>query len=85
MVPHWTCKSKLSTSNQIKEIANIDTLESTSHKEVRSWQILKSEQDTCRVVETINNFTNPLTTEDKDALCCLSSGASVPSAWRMTF
>ena len=68
-----------------KEIANIDTLESTSHKEVRSWQILKSEQDTCCVVETINDFTNPLTTEDKKAPCCLSSGASVPSAWRMTF
>ena len=34
-----------------KEIANIDTLESTSHKEVRSSQILKSEQDTCCVVE----------------------------------
>ena len=62
-----------------KEIANIDTLESTSHKEVRSSQILKSEQDTCCVMEAINNFINPFTIEDKDTLYCLSSGAPVPS------
>ena len=62
-----------------KEIANIDTLESTSHKEVRSSQILKSEQDTCCVVEAISNFINPFTIEDKDTLYYLLSGAPVPS------
>ena len=62
-----------------REIANIDTLESTSHKEVRSSQILKSEQDTCYVMEVINNFINPFTIENKDTLYCLSSGAPVPS------
>ena len=58
---------------------NIDALESTSHKEVRSLQILKSEQDRCCVMEAINNFINPFTIEDKDMLYCLSSGAPVPS------
>ena len=62
-----------------KEIANINTLESTSHKEVRCSQILKSEQDTCCVMEAINNFINPFTTEDKDMLYCLSSSAPAPS------
>ena len=33
-----------------KEIANMDSAESTSHKEVRRSQILKSEQDTCSVM-----------------------------------
>ena len=51
-----------------REIANIDTMESTSHKEVRSSQILKSERDTCCVMEAINKFINPLTIEDKDTL-----------------
>ena len=58
---------------------NIDTLESTSYKEVRSLQILKSEQDKCRVMEAINTFINYFTNEDKDTLYCLSSSAPVPS------
>ena len=62
-----------------KEIVNIDSLEPTSHKEVRSSQILKSEQDMCCIMEAINNFINPFTIEDKDMLYCLSSGAPVPS------
>ena len=62
-----------------REIANIDTLESTSHKEIRSSLILKSQQDTCCVMEVINNFMNPFTIEDKDTFYCLSSGAPVPS------
>ena len=62
-----------------KEIANINTLESTSHKEVRCSQILKSEQDTCCIMEAINNFINPFTTQDKDTRYCLSSGGPVPS------
>ena len=41
--------------------------------------MLKSEQDTCCVMEVINNFINPFTIEDKDTLYCLSSGAPVPS------
>ena len=76
------CRTRHATASYLqatKEIANIDTLESTSHKEVRSSQILKSEQDTCCVMEAINNFINPFTIEDKDTLYCLSSGAPVPS------
>ena len=46
---------------------------------VRCSQILKSEQDTFCVMEAMNNFINPCTTEDKDMLYCLSSGAPVPS------
>ena len=42
-------------------------------------QILKSEQDTCYVMEAINSFMNPFTIEDRDALYCLSSSAPVPS------
>ena len=67
------------TEKTTKKIANIDTLESTYHKEVRCSQILKSEEDTCCVVETINNFINPFTIEDKDTLYCPSSSAPVPS------
>ena len=62
-----------------KEIANMDSQESTLHKEVRRSQILKSEQDTCSVIQAIRNFTNPFTIEDKDALYCLSSGAPLIS------
>ena len=62
-----------------REIANIDTLESTSHKDVRSSLILKSEQDTCCVLEALNKFFNPFTIEDKGTLYRLSSGAPVPS------
>ena len=51
-----------------KKIANIDTLESTSHKEVKCSQILKSEQDTRCVMEAMNNFINRFTIEDKDTL-----------------
>ena len=61
-----------------KEIASMDSQEATSHKEVRGSQIVKSEQDTCSVLQAISNFTNPFTIEDKDALYCLSSGAPVP-------
>ena len=42
-------------------------------------QILKSEQDTCCVMEAINNFINPFSIEHKDTLYCPSSGAPVPS------
>ena len=52
--------------------------EATSHKEVRGSQIVKSEQDTCSVLQAISNLTNPFTIEDKDALYCLSFGARVP-------
>ena len=62
-----------------KKIGNIDTLESTSHKEVRCSQILKSEQDKCCVMEAINNFINRFTIKGKDTLYCPSSGAPVPS------
>ena len=61
-----------------KEIASMDSQEATSHKEVRGSQIVKSEQDTCSVLQAISNFTNPFTIEDKDALYCLSFGAPVP-------
>ena len=57
----------------------MDSQESTSNKEVRRSQILKSEQDTCSVRQAISNFTNSFTIEDKDALYCLSSGAPLPS------
>ena len=60
-----------------KEIASRDSQEATSHKEVRGSQIVKSEQDTCSVLQAISNFTNPFTIEDKDALYCLSFGAPV--------
>ena len=56
----------------------MDSQEATSHKEVRGSQIVKSEQDTCSVLQAISNFTNPFTIEDKDALYCLSFGAPVP-------
>ena len=56
----------------------MDNQEATSHKEVRGSQIVKSEQDTCSVLQAISNFTNPFTIEDKDALYCLSFGAPVP-------
>ena len=76
------CRTRLARTSYLqatKERANVDTLESTSDKEVRSSQILKSEEDTCCVREARNNFINPFTIEDKDTLYCLSSGASVPS------
>ena len=38
---------------------------------------MKSEQDTCSVLQAISNFTNPFSIEDKDALYCLSFGAPV--------
>ncbi|CAH3017905.1 unnamed protein product [Porites evermanni] len=63
----YTRHARASYLQATKEIANIDTLESTSHKEVRSSQILKSEQDTCCVMEAINNFINPFTIEDKES------------------
>ena len=56
----------------------MDSQEATSHKEVRGSQIVKSEQDTCSVLQAISNFTDPFTIEDKDALYCLPSGAPVP-------
>ena len=74
-----TRHSRASYLQTAKEIANMDSRESTSHKEVRRSQILKSEQDTCSVIQAISNFTNPFTIEDKDALYCLSSGAPLPS------
>ena len=70
------CRTRLARTSYLqatKERANVDTLESTSDKEVRSSQILKSEEDMCCVMEAINNFINPFTIEDKDTLYCLSS------------
>ena len=74
-----TRHARVSYLQATKKIANIDTLESTSNKDLRCSQILKSEQDTCCVMEAINNFINPFTIEDKDRLYCPSSGAPVPS------
>ena len=63
-----TRNARASYLQATREIANIDTLEFTSHKEVRSSQILKNEQDTCCVIEAIYKFINPFTIEDKDTL-----------------
>ena len=59
-----TRHARASCLQATEKIANIDTLESTYHKEVRCSQILKSEEDSCCVVETINNFINRFTIED---------------------
>ena len=73
-----TRHSRASYLQATKDIASMDSQEATSHKEVGGSQTVKSEQDTCSVLQAIGNFTNPFTIEDKDALYCLSFGALVP-------
>lgn len=49
-----------------------------THKELRSSQILKSEQNVANVIDAMTNFINPFTTEDPYTLYCIASGTPVP-------
>jgi len=62
-----------------REMVDMDNSECTTHKELRSSQIMKSEEDVCNVVNAINNFINPFVVGEPDALYCISSGAPAPS------
>ena len=61
------------------ELADMDSADCTSHKDLRSSHIIQSEEDTCKVVEAISNFINPFEVDCHSKLYCLSSGAPVPS------
>ena len=63
----------------VLEMVNMDSSKSNSHKDLRASQITQSEEDTCRVMQAIDNFINPFQVESKDVLYCLSSGAPAPS------
>ena len=56
------------------ELAEMDTTESCSHKDVRHCKISQS-VTTGKVVKAITNFINPFDVYDNDNLYCLSSGA----------
>ena len=57
------------------ELAEMDTTESCSHKDVRHCKISQSVEATGKVVKAITNFINPFDVYDNDNLYCLSSGA----------
>lgn len=49
--------------------------ECTTHKELRSSQILKTEEDVSSVISAFTNLVNPFVVEDPDLLYCIASGA----------
>jgi hypothetical protein len=57
------------------EMADMDSQECNTHKELRPSHITKSEEDTCKIIQPISNFINPFDVKNKDALYCLSLGA----------
>ena len=60
------------------KMADIDSEECTSHKDVRPSKIRQSEEDTMKVIDAVCNFLNPFTIDNKGLLYCLSSGAPAP-------
>lgn len=57
------------------EMADMDSQDCSTHKDLRPSQITRSEDDTRKVLQAIRNFINPFEVENKDVLYCLSSGA----------
>ena len=60
------------------EMANMDSNENSSHKDIRPAEIRKSEEATNAVMNAIRSFTNPFDVDNKEVLYCLSSGAPAP-------
>lgn len=56
------------------ELSDMGSSEFTSHKDLRSSQIRQTEDDTCKVIKAIHNFTNPFEVDCHSLLYCLSSG-----------
>jgi len=61
------------------EMADMDSQDYSSHKDLRPSSIHQSEETVSKVLEAIAGFTNPFEMENKDNLYCLSSGAPAPS------
>ena len=60
------------------ELADMDSEEGISHKDLRPSRIIQSEDNATRVVQAISNFMNPFEVSEPDTLFCLSSGAPAP-------
>ena len=61
------------------EMVDMDNTGSSSHKDIKKSEIQHSEADVRMVVDAISNFVNPFEVENKDVLCCISSGAPAPA------
>ena len=59
-------------------LADMDSQENDSHKDLRQSQIAKTEDDVIRVMGALHNFSNPFECDNKDSLYCLSSGVPTP-------
>ena len=70
-----TRHSRASSLQATLELAEVDTTESCSHKDVKHCKISQNVDATGKVVKAITNFINLFDVYDKDNLYCLSSGA----------
>ena len=61
------------------EMVDMNNTDSSSHKDTRKSEIQHSEADVRKVVHAISNFVNRFEMENKDLLCCISSGAPAPA------
>lgn len=52
-----------------------DSIKAGKHRELQAAEIRRSEDAVCRVLSTIENFTNPFNLSDKTRLYSLASGA----------
>jgi len=60
-------------------MADMDSQDCFSDKDLRPWSIQQSEETVSKVLEAIAGFMNPFEMENKDNLYCLSSRAPAPS------
>lgn len=70
-----TRHSRASYLQATLELAEMDTAESSTHKDLRPCEISQSEEATGKVVKAITNFINPFNVDDNENLYCLSFGA----------
>ena len=60
------------------QMVEIDSNESSSHKDTRKSDVLCSEAYILKVMEAMENFNNLFEVDNKDVLHCLSSGLPAP-------
>ena len=75
------CMTRHSRAGYVQATMELTGMESqgcSTHKDIRTSEILRSETDVRKVVDAITSFINPFDVEDKDVLYCLSSGVPAP-------
>ena len=75
------CMTRHSRAGYVQATMELTGMESqgcSTHKDIRTSEILRSETDVRKVVDAITSFINPFDVEDKDVLYCLSSRVPAP-------